>query len=182
MEYRVWSIGGVMSRGRDAMTSHPPRIRTDTMSSHPYLSRHLPPGAATRHLKRVIRSKGDRKPEGMLRSRAPSPSIRFPHGTPFESGLSLCSTLSTQYSRVCTFAQAAGRFARLHLGQRAVLPLPRYSQTKRAPAGALLISPCPRVPLPTCPLAAQGAALRSSRATRACGVRARASRSRRRRR
>ena len=35
-----------------------------------------------------------------------------------------------------------------------VLSLPRYGQTKRAPAGALLNSPCQRVPLPTCPLAA----------------------------
>jgi hypothetical protein len=36
-------------------------IQADAMSSHPYLRQFPPPGAATRHLKRVIRSKGDRK-------------------------------------------------------------------------------------------------------------------------
>ena len=44
----------------------------------------IPTSGSSRHLKRVMRSKGDRKPESMLRSYAPSPTIRFPHGAPFE--------------------------------------------------------------------------------------------------
>ena len=109
-------------------------------------SRHLPPGAATRHLKRVIRSKGDRKPESMLRSCAPSPTIRFPHGAPFESCLSLYSILHTQYSRDCTFAQAAGRRPICTFALRTVHG-PDPTQTKRRLAAPV------HFPVSTCPLA-----------------------------
>ena len=87
---------------RSARGAAPTSRQADAMSSHPYRTRHRPPGAC----------------------------------------LSLYSILDTQYSPLSTFAQAAGRFALLHLGQHVVLPLPKQ---KRAPIGAplKLLGPAP---------------------------------------
>ena len=71
------------------------------------ISRHLPPEAATRHLKAI-------------KYRSILSGLRFPFE--FKSPvtlhlyiwLSLYSILHTQYSLICTFAQAVGRFALLH--------------------------------------------------------------------
>ena len=69
---------------------------------------------------------GPEKPKPGYCSEPPSlwstePLLFFP---PPEARLSLYSILHTQYSPLPTFAQAAGRFALLHLGRHAVLPLP----------------------------------------------------------
>ena len=57
---------------------------------------------------------------------------RFRHLPP-GACLSLYSILDTQYSPLSTFAQAAGRFALLHLGQLVVLSLPKQKGRQSAP-------------------------------------------------